>query len=66
MKHYKVESPLLHDGTRYAPGDTVEMAEDAAEPLVERGRLGGPVKPPAKGNGGKAAGGSNAPAKPSA
>ena len=39
MSHYKVESPLLHDSKRYAPGDHVEMGADIADPLVKLGRL---------------------------
>lgn len=32
---YIVQSPLDHDGERYAPGDSVELSEDQAKPLLE-------------------------------
>lgn len=32
---YVVQSPLDHDNDRYAAGDTVELTEEQAKPLLE-------------------------------
>ncbi|MFQ5550961.1 MAG: hypothetical protein ACE5FJ_06975 [Gemmatimonadales bacterium] len=41
MPAYKVlrDYPLLHDGTEYAKGSTVEMTETQAKPLIAKKRL---------------------------
>lgn len=37
MPSYLVKEPLLHDGTRYAPEDTIELEAKAARDLVRQG-----------------------------
>lgn len=32
---YTVQSPLDHDNDRYAAGDTVDLTEEQAKPLLE-------------------------------
>ena len=47
---YKVKSRLEHDGKLYEPGATIELADDAAAPLVEiRVIEPAPADEPAKG-----------------
>ena len=42
MPKYPVKSPLKHDGKLFAPGKTVNMAAEAAAPLINAGVLGRP------------------------
>lgn len=46
MNTYTVESPIKHDGTEYAEGDTVELNEKDAKDLLEIGVVNGPHKGP--------------------
>ncbi len=37
---YPVISPLLHDGTTYQPGDTVQLTDELASTLLAFGVIG--------------------------
>lgn len=39
MKAYLVNSPVRHDGERFAPGSVLELSDADARPLLERGRI---------------------------
>lgn len=39
MRAYLVKSPVRHDGIRFAPGSTIDLSDDDARPLLERGRI---------------------------
>lgn len=41
---YEVISPLLHDGKHYEPGKSVELEDQAAEPLIEAKAVKAPEK----------------------
>ena len=44
MPKYIVKSPILHDGKKYEPGETIELSDEraaqmpwAVEPVIEKG-----------------------------
>lgn len=45
---YAVISPLKHNGKRYVVSDTVELVDEAAQPLLANKVISGPVAKPAK------------------
>lgn len=47
MPSYLVKEPLLHDGQKYAPEETIELEAKAARDLVRQGVIE-PAKPEPK------------------